>query len=66
LQKRPFSQASIGPKFTGQVKTIFGRMTGTGLEIPEWLKVLRDTATQKQSDFEATAPAFRARPSNGQ
>jgi hypothetical protein len=46
-----------------ELEAIFGRKTITGSEIPEWLLFLKETATQKQSDFEATAPAFRAQPS---
>jgi hypothetical protein len=57
---------NIKPEQLAELETIFGRMTSTGLEIPEWLQFLRKTATPKQIDFEATVPAFRARPSNGQ
>jgi hypothetical protein len=56
---------NIKSKQLAELEAIFGRKTSTGLEIPEWLEFLRDTATQKQSDFEATVPEFRAQPSMG-
>jgi hypothetical protein len=57
---------NIKPAQLAELETIFGRKTSSGFEIPEWLISLRETATQHQKDFEATAQAFRARPSNGQ
>jgi hypothetical protein len=54
---------NIKPEQLAELETIFGRKTSTGLEIPEWLQFLRETATPKRIDFEATVPAFRAQPS---
>jgi hypothetical protein len=47
------------------LEAIFGRKTSTGLDVPDWLISLRETARPKQIDFEATAPAFRVQPSKG-
>jgi hypothetical protein len=54
---------NIKPEQLTELETIFGRKTSSGIEIPDWLLCLWETATTKRIDFEATVPVFRAQPS---
>jgi hypothetical protein len=44
-----------------QLEAMFGKMTNSGLEIPEWLLRLKETATtSKAEDFEVMVPRSQA------
>jgi hypothetical protein len=53
----------IKPEQFSQLEKIYGKKTNSGLEIPDWLRRLKDTAmTPKHDDFEVTVPGGKPLP----
>jgi hypothetical protein len=53
----PMILHNIKPEQFSQLGKIYGKQTKSGLELPDWLRRLKETATNpKPDDFEVTVP----------